>query len=705
MATRDTAPDTAQRYERFESLSEVRAAHDRLLNAVSDEGLGPGDQELILSFLGRAAATGEILESPADRRQAQGLLDYWVATLYSQPRPLREPNSTAATETQAAIRVPDRSSILADFSDAALVQIVADANAWLQTLGDEDRSQVFKILLQLARLSPDRKSFVPASSTLESLTRATSAPLEKMQSLVRRLSVLGIVNLENEGLPEERVSLRFPSLLRGSLWPELQKHLKRRVSFHEQVSGWAQDGYAAVKLLTGEVLDEVRGYRDLDAIELEFISRSRLQELANSRFYRGLLVQLGVLLAVMSIGMCITGYYYLQAKAEREKAKENEASAVKARMDAEKQREVAVKAREDAEKQKEIALAEKQNAEDAAKLAREERDKALEAKAGEKNQSLLVEKLRLNAQMLLADPEVQAAAEKTQPKAFENINELIPKKEVVSNWISDATGYKPLFLEIDDPLPLPALSEALKTKAFEGGKPLDYFHYSLCFHRERRTAIYTACNFERTGEPPPPRGRDSFYFEQRVPAELQLGLDLYLNNNFDRGHYVSRLDIAWGASEKDDWSAFLGAHVNVYTNVVPQYDRFNQRLWHDIEDWARRHHNPAAKRVCIFTGPVLGPDDYEFQGVRIPRSFWKIVCSRRSAQSQELVVDAFLAHQYATTNPEQPLESNWSPQAQISGSSVERYREQVSEIEKLTGLSFSPLLHTGAQSPSAASKR
>src|SRR5437763_1603079 len=72
--------------DRFPSLEAMRAAHAELLQTIPDEKLSRADADRVKAFLTRGAATGALLDNPVDRKGAQGLLDYWRATLYAECR-------------------------------------------------------------------------------------------------------------------------------------------------------------------------------------------------------------------------------------------------------------------------------------------------------------------------------------------------------------------------------------------------------------------------------------------------------------------------------------------------------------------------------------------------------------------------------------------------------------------------------------------
>jgi hypothetical protein len=65
----------------FASLAELREEHTSLLRATRGRATGPAIVERINEFLGRARETGRLVYDPDERDGAQGILDYWTATL------------------------------------------------------------------------------------------------------------------------------------------------------------------------------------------------------------------------------------------------------------------------------------------------------------------------------------------------------------------------------------------------------------------------------------------------------------------------------------------------------------------------------------------------------------------------------------------------------------------------------------------------
>jgi endonuclease G len=52
---------------------------------------------------------------------------------------------------------------------------------------------------------------------------------------------------------------------------------------------------------------------------------------------------------------------------------------------------------------------------------------------------------------------------------------------------------------------------------------------------------------------------------------------------------------------------------------------FNAPIWLALEDYALDHTKEDEMKVSVFTGPYFENDDPTMYGVRIPRTFWKII--------------------------------------------------------------------------------
>lgn len=86
MSIMTSSPDAADPAPRLLSLAELRADHARLLDRQQDGNLAATLLDEVERFLRRGQSAGVLLDSPADRRAAQSLLDYWDTTLFRAGR-------------------------------------------------------------------------------------------------------------------------------------------------------------------------------------------------------------------------------------------------------------------------------------------------------------------------------------------------------------------------------------------------------------------------------------------------------------------------------------------------------------------------------------------------------------------------------------------------------------------------------------------
>jgi endonuclease G len=155
---------------------------------------------------------------------------------------------------------------------------------------------------------------------------------------------------------------------------------------------------------------------------------------------------------------------------------------------------------------------------------------------------------------------------------------------------------------------------------------IDYTHFSLAQSKSRRFAFWVAWNIDggdlksinRTGIP--------FVLDRRIPAEFQVGDELYRGNRLDRGHLARRADLLWGpkaVAERANVDSFF------FTNITPQMDDFNQSmrqgLWGRLEDAVLSDVDVDDLKVSVYGGPVFQSDDRVFRGVALPREYWKVI--------------------------------------------------------------------------------
>lgn len=230
------------------------------------------------------------------------------------------------------------------------------------------------------------------------------------------------------------------------------------------------------------------------------------------------------------------------------------------------------------------------------------------------------------------------------------------------------TGYDENFLGISVPMPI-VLDPFIVAEMDDGGHVIPYEHFSVVMHTGRRIALLTAANVDGSEERKKPEpGHDysrrglsglgkndieKWVTDSRLDAALQLPDKFYTKDrgNFDKGHIVRRVDVAWGG----DYDEVRRANGDTYhvTNCSPQVDAFNRSNlrgeWGKLENFILKQ--AKVEKLCLFAGPVLDDDnDKVFKGkddqgnveVQIPSLFWKVVVARNG---DRLEIFGFLLEQ------------------------------------------------------------
>ena len=212
-------------------------------------------------------------------------------------------------------------------------------------------------------------------------------------------------------------------------------------------------------------------------------------------------------------------------------------------------------------------------------------------------------------------------AAKPTPAATSSSPELIVES-VPADYVGRA-GYDPAFVGPKVPLPEVKNKKDVLTFPWKGRQEsvLKYVHFSVVMSRSRRMCIYSACNID--GKTPRRFKRPPWRFDGRIPVSQQIKEECYGNEPlFARGHMTRREDPIWGKPEDAEQGNIDSMHV---TNTVPQMQPFNAGIWLALESYALENARDDKMRISVFTGPFLLADDPVREGVRIPRSFWKVI--------------------------------------------------------------------------------
>jgi endonuclease G, mitochondrial len=253
---------------------------------------------------------------------------------------------------------------------------------------------------------------------------------------------------------------------------------------------------------------------------------------------------------------------------------------------------------------------------------------------------------------------------------------------------ADRTGYDPAFLGSRRRVDLPVLQKRktdLLTYADPSGKKrgdLPYTHFSLAMSKSRKLCLWSAVNIDGETSKPDPRPT-KWLIDPRIPRTAQTlpddhnsELDVYGNApRFARGHMTRREDPIWGPA------AHAGNLDSMhYTNVVPQMQSFNGAIWNNLEDYALKNARKDHQKISVITGPILTSRDKVMFGTKIPLEFWKVIAFVHD-ETGKLTATGYRISQ----------ESDLPHEEFVFGDFDGTHQVQLSEIERLTGLSFGTL--------------
>jgi endonuclease G len=186
--------------------------------------------------------------------------------------------------------------------------------------------------------------------------------------------------------------------------------------------------------------------------------------------------------------------------------------------------------------------------------------------------------------------------------------------------------------------------------------------------------VFTATNIDGSAAVPIKRARNPWAFDPRIPRAVQVGAELYRDNDFDRGHLTRRLDPAWGPDAVE-----AEADTFFYTNATPQHLEFNQHLWERLESCLLDNSQTLGFSASVFTGPVFADTDRAHRGVAIPQSFWKVAVMV-DADTGRLSATAYLLSQ-----------ADLITGVEFVFGQFKTYQLPVADVERLTGLDFGKL--------------
>jgi endonuclease G, mitochondrial len=275
--------------------------------------------------------------------------------------------------------------------------------------------------------------------------------------------------------------------------------------------------------------------------------------------------------------------------------------------------------------------------------------------------------------MMIQTKSPASYAPKSQPQAERNVASYEGRE-----------GYDPDFLGVR--VELPKLDDSIKDMAVPmlddpNDIELEYTHFSIVMHKERRSALLTAANID--GAQYQEIERDGkWVFDGRIDRKYQMGNEAYKDNDIDRGHMVRRRDPMWGPN------AFQGQDDTFcYTNSALQHADLNQREWNDLENKILAGATEYPRKVSVFTGPVYSEKDPVFDNngkmdvpTKMPQKFWKVQVWNEEGVG--LKGEAYvMSQEHLYGKPKTGVEH-------VDVTDFSKYRVPLAQLEKMTKLDF-----------------
>ena len=265
----------------YRSLDALRQANDEVLASLPEDKSDTEAWKLaiarIFEFIRRAVATGALLDLPFERRAAQGLIDYWVASSYNMP----------IDGPKEVLQSRKITTLLAPFGAASLRSICERGDQIIGGLSSQDRDLARRILVRLFRFS-DRSGDLISGPTPRADLLSVGPP-ERVTKIITQL-VNARVLRETHDDGGDFIDLEYGAL--GRNWEQLRLWINQRAKLRDAALAWGQTGKDKSILLQAGLVKEAMTYGNLNNLEKQFVTASQWRE---RRFYL-LLAGIAVLL-------------------------------------------------------------------------------------------------------------------------------------------------------------------------------------------------------------------------------------------------------------------------------------------------------------------------------------------------------------------------------------------------------------------------
>jgi tetratricopeptide (TPR) repeat protein len=274
----------------YQSLGALRQANDDLLASLpedkSDTDAWKSCTTRIFEFIHRAVTTGALLELPFERRAAQGLIDYWVASSYNMP----------VDGPKELIQSRKINTLLAPFDAVSLRSICERGDQVIGNLSSQDQDLARRVLVQLFQFSDARRNPISMPTPREDLL--SLGPPERVTKIITELVNAGVLR-ERQDNGSDFIDLQYEAL--GRNWERLHDWVKHRANLRDAALAWRRANKDKSRFLQTSQVKDAMTYGNLDELEKQFVTSSRRRQ---RRFYLR-----SALMAAVLVGALPLAYY------------------------------------------------------------------------------------------------------------------------------------------------------------------------------------------------------------------------------------------------------------------------------------------------------------------------------------------------------------------------------------------------------------
>lgn len=185
--------------------------------------------------------------------------------------------------------------------------------------------------------------------------------------------------------------------------------------------------------------------------------------------------------------------------------------------------------------------------------------------------------------------------------------------------------------------------------------------YGVNYSYKTKTPIYVVERITKDELVSVVKRQNNFHEDLEIPEQYRSTLSDYSGGIWDRGHLAPAADFGYSKSAMSD--SFL------MSNMVPQNKTLNRGTWAYLESYVRDL--AYSGDVYVITGTIYGKNYKSIgNGVGIPNSMYKIIIQPKFTK--------IIAYNF--------------PNTPIDLKNFNNYRVSVKQIEKLSGVNFSPNL-------------